>query len=88
MPLLRYSLLRLAALLVSLGVFWLIGMRGWPWLFVSVIVAGALSYLTMRGQRDAAVDSLASRAARVDEPVRGTDEEAEDRAIDGEAPQR
>ncbi|PWD50565.1 DUF4229 domain-containing protein [Serinibacter arcticus] len=82
MPLLRYSLLRLGVLLASFGLFYLVGMRGWPWLIVSVIVAAAVSYLTMRGQRNAAVDSLASRAARVDQP-KGEDEEAEDRALDG-----
>ncbi|GMA32403.1 DUF4229 domain-containing protein [Litorihabitans aurantiacus] len=82
MPVLRYSLLRLAALLASFGLFYLIGMRGWPWLIVSVLVAGAVSYLTLRGQRDAAVGSLAARAAAVDDPVRGQDEDAEDAALD------
>ncbi len=82
MPLLRYSLLRIAVLLASFGLFWLIGLRGWPWLIVSVIVAGAVSFLTMRTQRDAAVGSLSSRAAAVDRPVHGDDEDAEDRALD------
>jgi Protein of unknown function (DUF4229) len=81
-PLLRYSLLRIVVLLASFGLFWLIGMRGWPWLIVSVIVAGAVSFLTMRTQRDAAVGSLTSRAEAVDKPVRGGDEDAEDRALD------
>lgn len=82
MPLLRYSLLRIVVLLASFGLFWLIGMRGWPWLIVSVIVAGAVSFLTMRTQRDAAVGSLTSRAEAVDKPVHGDDEDAEDRALD------
>lgn len=88
MPLLRYTLLRLAVLLASFGLFWLVGMRGWPWLIVSVIVASAVSYLTMRNQRDAAVGSLAQRANAVDTPIHGDDEDAEDRALDGETPQR
>lgn len=82
MPLLRYSLLRIVVLLASFGLFWLIGMRGWPWLIVSVIVAGAVSFLTMRTQRDAAVGSLTSRAEAVDKPVHGDDEDDEDRALD------
>ena len=82
MPLLRYSLLRLLVLLAAFGVFWLVGLRGWPWLFVSVITAGAVSYLTMRTQRAAAVDSLAARAQVDDEPIQGDDEDAEDAVLD------
>lgn len=85
MPLLRYSLLRLAVLLGSFGLFWLVGLRSWPWLFASVVTAGAVSYLTMRTQRSAAVDSLASRAERADVPLQGDDEDAEDRALDSAA---
>ena len=87
MPFLRYSALRLLILLASLGLLWLVGMRGWWWLLMSVIIAAPISYLVLRPQRDAAVGTLAARAERAKEaaaapPAPGSDEDAEDALLD------
>lgn len=61
-PLLRYSLLRLALLLAVFAVLWICGIRGWLWLILGVVIAGAISYLAFPRQRDAAAGVLAERA--------------------------
>lgn len=82
--LLRYSLLRLAVLVGSLAVLYLVGARGWLWLLLSVIVAGGVSYLVFPRQRDAAAGTLQERArARREQTGMGdVDAEVEDAAID------
>ncbi len=87
MPLLRYSLLRLLTLVASLAVLYLVGLRGWVWLLVSVIVAAAVSYLLLARPRDAAARALAERANRPAKPlVAGVDESVEDAVVDSAGP--
>lgn len=64
MPLLIYSLLRLALFGAALGLLYAAGLRGWPLPAVAVVVAFALSYLTLRRPRDAATRWIAARADR------------------------
>lgn len=64
MPLLTYSLLRLALFGAALGLLYVAGLRGWLLAVVAVVVALALSYLTLRKPRDAAAQWMATRAER------------------------
>ncbi|MEU4364813.1 DUF4229 domain-containing protein [Promicromonospora sp. NPDC023987] len=64
MPLLIYSLLRLALFGVVLGLLYVVGLRGVLLPIVAVVVALALSYLTLRKPRDAATRWMAGRVER------------------------
>jgi hypothetical protein len=63
-PLLIYSLLRLALFGAALGLLYLAGLRGWLLPIVAVVVALTLSYLTLTKPRDAATRWIAARADR------------------------
>ncbi|MFD7021056.1 DUF4229 domain-containing protein [Promicromonospora sukumoe] len=62
MPLVIYSLLRIALVGAALGVLYLVGLRGWLLPVVAVVVALAVSYLTLGRPRDAATQWMAGRA--------------------------
>ncbi|WP_020016019.1 DUF4229 domain-containing protein [Promicromonospora sukumoe] len=64
MPLVIYSLLRVALVAAALGVLYLVGLRGWLLPVVAVVVALAVSYLTLGKPRDAATRWMADRAER------------------------
>ncbi|MGY4645463.1 DUF4229 domain-containing protein [Cellulomonas sp. URHB0016] len=64
MPLVTYSVLRLALFAVCLGLLWWAGMRSWLVVVVAALVAWGLSYVLLRGPRDAAARQLADRAER------------------------
>ena len=64
MPLLLYSLLRLALFGVILGLLYVVGLRGVLLPIVALVLAFALSYLTLRKPRDAAMRWIAGRADR------------------------
>ena len=61
-PLLRYTVLRLALFVASLGVFGLLGVRGVALLLLSALVSLGLSYVLLRRQRDAVATVLAERS--------------------------
>lgn len=63
-PLLTYTLLRLALFGATLGLLYLVGLRGWLLPTVAVVVALALSYLTLTKSRDAATRWIAARTDR------------------------
>jgi hypothetical protein len=63
-PLLTYTLLRLALFGATLGLLYLVGLRGWLLPTVAVVVALALSYLTLTKPRDAATRWIAARTDR------------------------
>jgi hypothetical protein len=63
-PLLIYTLLRLAMFGGALGLLYLAGLRGWLLPVVAVVVALTVSYLTLRKPRDAATLWMAARADR------------------------
>jgi cell division protein FtsW (lipid II flippase) len=63
-PLLTYTLLRLALFGAALGLLYLAGLRGWLLPIVAVVVALAVSYLTLRKPRDAATRWMAARSDR------------------------
>lgn len=93
-PLVVYTLLRLAVLVVAFLVVWWVGAEPLLAGVVAVVVASAVSYLFLRKQRDAATTWIAARAERrkatkaTQEPkgafARGVaaDEAAEDAAAD------
>ena len=84
MPVVTYSLLRLALLAAAAILLWRAGLGSWLLPLVAVVVAWALSYLFLRRQRDAAALWLAARAeARAARPVEvDPDPEAEDEVAD------
>jgi hypothetical protein len=59
-----YTLLRLALFGAALGLLYVAGLRGWLLPIVAVVVALAVSYLTLNKPRDAATRWMAGRAAR------------------------
>lgn len=88
MPLLVYTLLRMALLVAALAALWAVGMRGWLWVLVATVVAFAVAYAALPGRRDAAARWLAERAQeRRRSGMRfgagaQTDEAAEDDEVD------
>lgn len=59
-----YTLLRLALFGVAFGLLYAVGLRGWLLPIIAVVVALAVSYLTLRTPRDAATQWMADRAER------------------------
>jgi len=59
-----YTLLRLALFGAAFGLLYLAGLRGWLLPIVAVVVALAVSYLTLGRPRDAAALWIATRAER------------------------
>lgn len=88
MPLVVYTLIRLALIAVAWVVLWLAGLSG-PIAFAAAVLIGLMvSYLAFRGPRDAAARWLADRAARR-RAAKGPrasgiedDADVEDRAVD------
>ncbi|MBO0899565.1 DUF4229 domain-containing protein [Cellulomonas sp. zg-ZUI222] len=64
MPVVTYSLLRIALFLAATGVLWGVGMRSWLAPVIGAVIGFALSYVLLTRQRDAAARHLADRAAR------------------------
>ena len=92
MPLIVYSVLRLALLAVCLVALWAVGLGGWLLVVVATVVAWAASYLLLAGPRDRAARWLAERDERRRASGRrfspgvetdAADEDAEARSVDG-----
>lgn len=64
MPVVVYSALRLALLAATLVAGAFAGLRDWLLVVVATLVAWGLSYVLLRGPRDAAARWLADRAER------------------------
>ena len=64
MPVVTYSLLRLALFGAALGLLLLVGARGWLVPLVAAVIAFGLSYVVFGRQRDAAGAWMVERAAR------------------------
>jgi hypothetical protein len=62
-PVVTYSLIRLALFGAALGVLLWVGARGWLVPLVAAVIAFALSYVLFARQRDAAGAWMAERAA-------------------------
>ena len=62
MPLVLYSVLRVALLAVALAGLWAAGLRDWLLVAVAALVAAAASYVLLTRQRDAAALWIARRA--------------------------
>ncbi len=84
-----YTLLRLALFGAAFGLLYLVGLRGWLLPIVAVVVALAVSYLTLNRPRDAATRWMAGRAerraaARAAAPKVDADAAHEDAQVDEE----
>jgi len=87
-PVVLYSLLRIALFLAATGVLWWAGMRSWLAPLLAAVIAFALSYVLLPRQRDAAARELARRAdARRTGGAPGSRQRADDDAEDAEAEQ-
>jgi hypothetical protein len=84
-PWLRYTLLRLLFIAVPLAVLLILfGVQYWiVWVVASVIIGFALSYIFLRGPREAMAQELA--AARTRKPAAKGDDAAEDAEIEASA---
>ena len=67
MALLKYTLLRLALLAATAGVFYLIGLRDWVLLFAAFLVSGVISIFALNRARDEVSTSLAQRQQTINE---------------------
>jgi hypothetical protein len=82
-PLVVYSVLRLALFAVVLAGLWRAGMGGWLAVVVAAFAAWALSYVLLAGPRDGAARWLADRAAaRKASGRRFSSETEEDAAVE------
>ncbi len=96
--LIKYTVLRLALFVAAMGVLYLLGARGILNLALAAVVSMLLSYLLLRGPREALAQEVAGRVGRrLDGPADGSrgmlglddDSAAEDAAVDnaaGDAP--
>ncbi|WP_426593096.1 DUF4229 domain-containing protein [Cellulomonas sp. McL0617] len=64
MPVVVFSLLRLALFAVCFVALWWVGMRSWLAAIVAAFLAWGLSYVLLSRPRDAAATYLADRAGR------------------------
>ena len=82
---LRYTILRLLMIVVPLAILLIaFGVQYWLWWTVaSVIIGFALSYIFLKGPRDAMAAELAERRAA--KPVAKGDDAAEDAEIEASA---
>lgn len=89
MPILRYTLLRLAMLAGAFALLWLLGFRGWLLAVVAVVVAALVSFLALpRHANDAAAVIARRREGKggpsaVDQAI-AEDEAEEDALLDDE----
>lgn len=88
MPVVTYSLIRLALFGAALGLLLLVGARGWLVPLVAAVIAFALAYLVFARQRDAAGAWMAERAARRERQSRLAQAVAQDEAEEDEIAER
>ncbi|WP_324649500.1 DUF4229 domain-containing protein [Georgenia sp. H159] len=89
MPILRYTLLRLAVLAGAFALLWLLGFRGWLLAVVAVVVAALVSFLALPRHANEAAAVIARRregrgAPRTVDKDIADDEAEEDALLDGE----
>ncbi len=77
MALLKYSLLRLALLAATAGVFYLVGLRDWILLFAAFLVSGIISIFVLNRARDEVSTSLATRQRLINERMEAASAEDE-----------
>jgi membrane protein implicated in regulation of membrane protease activity len=77
MALLKYTLLRLALLAVTAGVFYLVGLRDWVLLFAAFLVSGIISIFVLNRARNEVSTSIASRQQRINQRMESGDDETD-----------
>ncbi len=60
-PFVRYSLLRLLVLVGVGALMWVAGARSWLWLLLTALLSLVVSYVFLRGAREAAAVALNER---------------------------
>jgi membrane protein implicated in regulation of membrane protease activity len=75
MALLKYTLLRLALLAVTAGVFYLVGLRDWILLFAAFLVSGIISIFVLNRARNEVSASIASRQQRINQRMESDEDE-------------
>ncbi len=75
MALLKYTLLRLALLAVTAGVFYLVGLRDWVLLFAAFLVSGVISIFVLNRARNEVSTSIASRQQRINQRMNSGEDE-------------
>jgi hypothetical protein len=65
-PLVVYTLSRFGLFLVTLGVLYLVGMRGFWLLILAFLVSGLASYVLLSRQRDAVSERIVRKRERRD----------------------
>lgn len=87
MPLLIYSLLRVAMFVAAGGLLWLAGLRGWLLVLAAIVVAALVSFLALPRQANAAAGVVAGtverRQGRIDRAT-GADGDVEDALLDAD----
>lgn len=74
MALLKYTVMRLGLLVVTGGVLWLVGLRGWLLLLLAFLVSGVISIVVLNRARDEVSTSLATRQETIRRISSGQDE--------------
>jgi membrane protein implicated in regulation of membrane protease activity len=77
MALLKYTLLRLALLAVTAGVFYLVGLRDWVLLFAAFLVSGIISIFVLNRARNEVSTSIASRQQRINQRMESGEDETD-----------
>ena len=77
MALLKYTLLRLALLAVTAGVFYLVGLRDWVLLVAAFLVSGIISIFVLNRARNEVSTSIASRQQRINQRMESGDDETD-----------
>lgn len=67
MALLKYTLLRIALLAATAGIFYLVGLRDWILLFAAFLVSGMISIFVLNRARDEVSISLAQRQRAIND---------------------
>jgi len=75
MALLKYTLLRLALLAVTAGVFYLAGLRDWILLFAAFLVSGIISIFVLNRARNEVSTSITSRQQRISQQMESGEDE-------------
>ncbi|MEE6282558.1 DUF4229 domain-containing protein [Georgenia sunbinii] len=87
MPVLIYTLLRIAMFVAVYLVLGFVGFRGWLLIVVAVVVAALLSFLLLPRHANAAAgviaDRVGDRPSRIDQSIE-VDQDVEDAILDGE----
>lgn len=88
LPLLKYTVLRLALFIACLLLLRLLGANGWLLLLLAAVLSLGLSFLLLRGPREEVAAVLADRVERRHSGERPAGRPLADEAVEDEADER